>query len=280
MKKRQSFMHPPRDSTKLPKTLKRAMVRKQSIRRQQSLQSMKDSDERTHLPNEALEESEAVNYEKDHKIDLVQLTKLRELFESTDVDGNGELDEAEFVHILQPILSNNMSPRELQQLFLRVDANANGFVDWDEFSSYILLSGEQRQHENNINAQYIRQPCTGDGATASSTSRLSSRHPDYHSTPATCVLCNQRNGKYYTTGRDGTVKAWTGGSLALEQTLSLGCSWITDAVFMRNETRLAVCTMDKLVALYDVAGSFFFFFFFFFSHMHCVRKLNCPSRTF
>ena len=192
-----------------------------------------------------------VSYEKDHKIDLQQLTRLKVLFEAIDKNGKGELDEEEFVQALAPILSKNMNERELQQLFLRVDANANGSVDWDEFSSYILLSGEHKMHEDTVKAQYVKG---SSGAQHSAVSRNTVfRDPDHHFGVASCLLCNPRSGKYYTCGRDGLVKSW-GPNAQLEQTIHVGNSWITDAVFMKNDTRLATCSMDKVVSVFDLGS--------------------------
>ena len=190
---------------------------------------------------------EKSNSWKDQSFGIEQLAELREKFEGIISRGEGELGEDEFVEVLGPIMRGKVTTKELRKLFVRVDANANGRVDWDEFSTFILLSGEHRQREALINACYSRK--------ADVSRAYSQRNPDHHTSPTTVLLCHPRNGKYYTASKDGMIKSWHGGTQMLDQTLLSSTSWITDAVFMKNATRLAVCSMDKVVSVFDISGT-------------------------
>eukprot|EP01063_Lacrimia_lanifica_P033008 TRINITY_DN5765_c0_g1_i1.p1 TRINITY_DN5765_c0_g1~~TRINITY_DN5765_c0_g1_i1.p1 ORF type:complete len:1429 (+),score=429.72 TRINITY_DN5765_c0_g1_i1:89-4288(+) len=201
----------------------------------------------TKTKDESSEEDEDQLGQEGHHITLVQLKAIRVKYEMLqDEHDVQELDEPTFVSMLQAVLPKDFTRRELRRLFRHVDANANGSVDWDEFSSFVLQSGQQRKQGQGRNMTYIK-PERADGQR-----RTAYRNPDHHSGPTTAILCSSRGGKYYTCGRDGYVKVWQSGTLELEQSLYCGGRWATDAVFLKNESRLAVCSMDKIVSVFDL----------------------------
>ena len=72
--------------------------------------------------------------------------------------GDGALTEPEFVSAFLPILRGKFSREELRQWFIRIDANANGSVDWDEFSNFLLLEGQQNDEDESTNrGEYVHQ---------------------------------------------------------------------------------------------------------------------------
>eukprot|EP01062_Namystynia_karyoxenos_P076890 TRINITY_DN7625_c0_g1_i1.p1 TRINITY_DN7625_c0_g1~~TRINITY_DN7625_c0_g1_i1.p1 ORF type:complete len:1468 (+),score=290.56 TRINITY_DN7625_c0_g1_i1:143-4546(+) len=186
-------------------------------------------------------------------IDLHQLRQLRRIFEDADTDGSGNLDEAEFVRGFTPVLGDTMTAEDLRQLFLRIDANANGVVDWDEFSAYILLSGEHMLREDTANQTYVRRTEGCGGGNEDARSPRSHKAQGEHSTLASRLLVTARSGRYYTCGRDGTVRVWGAQSLAYERTIYRGRSWITDGMITRNGSRLTVCAMDKSVSIFEIS---------------------------
>eukprot|EP01065_Artemidia_motanka_P040445 TRINITY_DN5079_c0_g1_i2.p1 TRINITY_DN5079_c0_g1~~TRINITY_DN5079_c0_g1_i2.p1 ORF type:complete len:1516 (+),score=483.91 TRINITY_DN5079_c0_g1_i2:49-4548(+) len=173
------------------------------------------------------------------KIDLEQLKALKILFDEADADGGGDLDEQEFVAAFSRILGEGMQHDTLREWFMRIDANANGSVDWDEFSTYILLEGQQRILKDTVQAEYI-----GQRSALSSTST-------HHTDMITQILVHPRNGRYYSCSRDGTVKAWRAGSLEHERIIYNGGSWVTDACLMKGTNRLMVCCADRTLVVLD-----------------------------
>ena len=95
-------------------------------------------------------------------------------------------------HALQAftaIMKGRMTEEELRIWFMRIDANANGSVDWDEFSTYLLLEGQQTKSQETARTEYIPH-----------VSPVTSRDVA-HSDMVTRVLVHPRTGKYYTFSR-------------------------------------------------------------------------------
>eukprot|EP01012_Entosiphon_sulcatum_P039997 TRINITY_DN53619_c0_g1_i1.p1 TRINITY_DN53619_c0_g1~~TRINITY_DN53619_c0_g1_i1.p1 ORF type:complete len:1158 (-),score=109.58 TRINITY_DN53619_c0_g1_i1:4-3477(-) len=177
------------------------------------------------------------------RIDLKMLKQLKSTFEKADTDGGGTLDEQEFINAFGSILGGRMTEDQLRLWFMRIDANANGSVDWDEFSSYLLLEAQKEQTQSEVQQQdYIFSgPPPGDLEYA-------------HSDMVTALLVHPRNGKCYTTARDGVVKMWNANTLNWEKNIQATGVWITDACWMRNHTKIVTASIDRRVCIYEAGN--------------------------
>ena len=79
-----------------------------------------------------------------HKMSSIQsnfspeeLREHRELFESFDTDGSGEID-AEELQQLCGTLGNKLSLAEAEEMIADIDVDGNGLVDFNEFLSMML----------------------------------------------------------------------------------------------------------------------------------------------
>eukprot|EP01062_Namystynia_karyoxenos_P078692 TRINITY_DN8152_c0_g1_i2.p1 TRINITY_DN8152_c0_g1~~TRINITY_DN8152_c0_g1_i2.p1 ORF type:complete len:1695 (+),score=441.43 TRINITY_DN8152_c0_g1_i2:95-5086(+) len=172
------------------------------------------------------------------KIDLEQLKALKELFDEADEDGGGDLDQNEFTKAFSQILGD-LHDDVLREWFMRIDANANGSVDWDEFSTYILLEGQQRILKDTVQAEYIEQraACPQKG--------------QLHTDMITQIVVHPRIDRYYTCSRDGMVKAWRASTLEHERVLYNGSAWVTDACLMKGGMRLLLACADRKLIVLD-----------------------------
>ena len=66
-----------------------------------------------------------------------ELRDHRELFESFDTDGSGEID-AEELQQLCGTLGNKLSLAEAEEMIADIDVDGNGLVDFNEFLSMML----------------------------------------------------------------------------------------------------------------------------------------------
>ena len=66
-----------------------------------------------------------------------ELREHRELFESFDTDGSGEID-AEELQQLCGTLGNKLSLAEAEEMIADIDVDGNGLVDFNEFLSMML----------------------------------------------------------------------------------------------------------------------------------------------
>eukprot|EP00755_Sulcionema_specki_P020988 Sspe_Gene.12869::Locus_4412_Transcript_1_1_Confidence_1.000_Length_3569::g.12869::m.12869 len=190
-----------------------------------------------------------MSFSLDHQINIDQLRELKKIFHGEGGSGPGELTEAEFIEAFGPILGN-MGDLEIRQLFHRIDANANGVIDWDEFSTYVLLSGEQKNHDDAAKALYLPP-----GEAADRSHGLPSGLPPGHHNGMVTRLLVHRNGMYYTCSKDGTVRVWNSETQSHMQTIPCCKGWINDGVFLKGGTKLAVCGMDRTLTTFNITQS-------------------------
>ena len=67
--------------------------------------------------------------------------KIRKLFDSFDLNGDGFLDEKEFRFCLE-MLNVQYDDVQALALYALFDSNLDGFIDWDEFSDRLLYIKE------------------------------------------------------------------------------------------------------------------------------------------
>ena len=78
-------------------------------------------------------------------VSLSTFVKLKEAFDAADADGGGDLDVDEFVRAFSDLMPG-ADDAHLRRLFAKIDVDADERIDWDEFSTYVLLS-DQAQEE-------------------------------------------------------------------------------------------------------------------------------------
>jgi hypothetical protein len=102
------------------------------------------------------------------------------------------------------------SDEALRKLFMRIDANCDATIDWDEFSGYLLLerggagpgtSAGVEPGFSETNYTLERQPVEVLAAGAAHKELISSV---VHVTAASGA------DRWFSTGRDGTVRVWAG----------------------------------------------------------------------
>lgn len=66
-----------------------------------------------------------------------RIEEIEELFEQNDVDGNGDIDFAEFQSLMRE-LDESMSQHSLEIGFREIDNNRDGRINFDEFLDWWL----------------------------------------------------------------------------------------------------------------------------------------------
>ncbi|GFR43071.1 hypothetical protein Agub_g4078 [Astrephomene gubernaculifera] len=186
------------------------------------------------------------------EVNIEQLKLLKRIFEEADADGSGELDIDEFCDKLGPYLGDAVGQplrtrEDIRQLFMKIDADAGGTVDWDEFTNFMFLERAQMAGESASENWRLFPQDFRDRNDPSVT----------HRGAVDRVLYCEAVDKYISCGRDGTFRLWNGLDCRHFKTISLGSSWITDAIYMPNARKLVFTTADRAISYYDAnRGSF------------------------
>uniref|UniRef100_A0A7S1IYZ1 EF-hand domain-containing protein n=1 Tax=Eutreptiella gymnastica TaxID=73025 RepID=A0A7S1IYZ1_9EUGL len=176
------------------------------------------------------------------RIDLRQLVQLKQSFDDAAASTPGcpgELTEDEFVTAFSKIMKGRMTNAELSLWFMKIDANANGSIDWDEFSTYLLLEGEQAKSQEIARTEYIPLAVP------------QKPREHLHSDMISRMLVHPRTGKYYSFSRDGSAKIWSATTSAMERIFHIGTSWVTDACWLKNQSKILLSTMDRKFYIYE-----------------------------
>jgi WD40 repeat protein len=162
-------------------------------------------------------------------------------FHIADTDNRGELDEQNFIALFSKLLSN-ASKRSIKALFRKIDANANGYVSFDEFSSYILFRKGEENMTNEDNRMYTSQSFTD-----------SNKQRQLHSDYINAIDMDEERNIYYTSGNDGTVRAWNASDLTHINTFHISPprSFIYDIHFEKVERELYVAGLDRAISVYN-----------------------------
>ena len=127
-----------------------------------------------------------------------------------------------------------------------LDSSANNSIDWGEFSTFILLGGEQKSKENQEgyeNKEFSSQ-------CYSLQTDMIHLHKEMISKiiPVTPSF-------YYTAAKDNTVRMWDSNSLEFRGILHTSHSLITDILYISSLNQLFISSVDRRF----VVMSLFFF---------------------
>lgn len=73
------------------------------------------------------------------KVNVAVLKKLRDIFNTANVDKDPGLDLEEFINAFAHVLGLENERQTLVNLYMKIDANSDGKVDWSEFLEFMLL---------------------------------------------------------------------------------------------------------------------------------------------
>eukprot|EP00759_Apiculatamorpha_spiralis_P001100 PhF_6_TR10410/c0_g1_i2/m.16328 len=191
-------------------------------------------------------------------ITLEDLRSLKTFFDEADVDKGGSLTMEEFVKAFAPVVGG--SEESLRRWFMRIDANVSGTLDWEEFSSFLLLSSANQDGDAMHRSRYVKlnnNRGAGGGGGADDYSTLQPFDTTLLAISkeemATALVAQSRLGKYYTAARDGKIRAYNQTTLEFDSMLHPGGAWITDMqLYADHDSKLSFCTLDKFVGMYDL----------------------------
>ena len=127
----------------------------------------------------------------------------------------------------------------------QIDSNCDNSIDWDEFSSYMLLENEVATvlRENELLTMY-EEPSSLRGDDTS--------EPNSHKDVVSRMLHLSHGDRILTAGRDGCIKVWGGKDQAHVKTIKVSNSWVTDICYMPRLQKLASCSFNRTIKLYDL----------------------------
>ncbi|WIA32779.1 hypothetical protein OEZ86_005963 [Tetradesmus obliquus] len=202
-------------------------------------------------------------------VNLQVLRHLESVFRSADANGSGELDMEEFVAAFKGVISTpeGSDDEALRKLFMRIDANCDATVGWDELSAYLLL--EKTNSSGGAAAQGQAVPDGSSGRTFSTTGPPVLQPGVAHRELISSLMhVDTGNGpdKWYSAGKDGTVRVWNGkagaggmGShiahdLSHLRTLQTPLQCITAAAYLPGSSLLALGSYSPSLLLVDPAS--------------------------
>ncbi|KAJ3129013.1 WD40 repeat domain 95 [Nowakowskiella sp. JEL0407] len=173
-------------------------------------------------------------------MNLHHFEELMKLFhEHKREDGATGFDIDMFREVFGKVLGGNLSFDQMTQLFMKIDANSDGTVDWDEFSTYMMSGTMEADNLSHVFDERIRK-------------LVNCPHKDMIKK----IEFIPRERKYISVGRDGTTCLWAP-NLKLQRTINTTelnpkQSWIADAAYMHDQSKLALITDDRQLCIYDV----------------------------
>ncbi|CAK9112051.1 WD repeat-containing protein 64, partial [Durusdinium trenchii] len=198
-----------------------------------------------------------------NEIDLDSLRKLKDLFGK-----DGEMDQDSFVEAFGEILGNNLTSLQLTHLFMKIDANSDGSVDWDEFTNYMFLNNQDSsgaEASQSVDDEASRQyfPASYDIFD------LNNGIKTFHKDQVVALTYVEKLNNLLSASRDGVVNLWHPTTLLHEGSFHTGDAvqnqlvheggpgmfkknWLTDVAFLHQSNKLAVSSIDKGVAFYDL----------------------------
>ncbi|RHY07578.1 hypothetical protein DYB36_000030 [Aphanomyces astaci] len=165
------------------------------------------------------------------EIGVEQLHSLKEKF------AGGDLTEVEFVRLFRETIDSTLSETQLTD-FGSDSANSN--LGDDMSCRYITT-----QPDKVVDVADAGGGGGGDGSAV----RPANNHKDI----ITRIVALDKPHLYVTASRDGSVRTWSSNTLAYQSTIATGRNWITDCSYMKRSNRLAVSSMNRTLAFYDMS---------------------------
>ncbi|CAK4145154.1 unnamed protein product [Aphanomyces euteiches] len=198
-------------------------------------------------------------------IGVEQLHSLKEKF------AGGELTEVEFVQLFRDTIDASLSETQLTDFassdyaalllttrFQKIDADSGGTVSWDEFTNYMFLNGSENANArlgDDMSCRYVTTQLDKPANDATADQDNSAVRPaNNHKDVVTRIVAVDKPHLYVTTSRDGSVRTWNSNTLAYQATIATGRDWITDCAYMKRSNRLAVASMNRTLAFYDISS--------------------------
>eukprot|EP00760_Papus_ankaliazontas_P025580 PhM_4_TR2799/c0_g1_i1/m.22136 len=232
------------------------------LKKKQSMASLTNSNQNNNMSHSNLsaatqQTDEIHEFDDSFEITLEDLRALKTFFDEADEDGGGSLNMSEFVKAFKPVVGDLISDASLRQWFDRIDVNCSGGLDWDEFSSFLLLSSSTEGSDETAKSRYVKWTPSGKQAEAGGSNqppappKVSKGEGGGLGEMATRVLAHPKLSRYYTTCRDGNIRCWNSTSKEFEGFLYGGSGWITDAQFYLNSNRMVFSTIDRFIGICD-----------------------------
>ncbi|KAJ3375003.1 WD repeat-containing protein 49 [Allomyces arbusculus] len=156
-------------------------------------------------------------------------------------DGEEGFDIDTFREVFGKVLGGNLSFDQMTQLFMKIDANSDGTVSWDEFSTFVVMVGGLNQdYTKAIVDEKIRK-------LVDSSHKDLIKRIDY--------ITKER--KYMSISREGSLCLWSP-KLKLQRSLVTregSQSWVTDAVLLQDQNKLAIVSDDRQLTIYEMMQS-------------------------
>ncbi|ORZ37998.1 WD40-repeat-containing domain protein [Catenaria anguillulae PL171] len=153
-------------------------------------------------------------------------------------DGEEGFDIDTFREVFGSVLGGNLSFDQMTQLFMKIDANSDGTVSWDEFSTFVVMvSGLNQEYVKAVVDERVRK-------LVDSSHKDLIKRIDY--------IAKER--KYFSISRDGTICLWSP-KLKLQRSLTTRegmQAWVTDAVLMQDQNKLAVVSDDRQLTIFEM----------------------------
>jgi Ca2+-binding EF-hand superfamily protein len=79
---------------------------------------------------------------KEHGVSVTQLDRIKSRFDQFDLDGSGNIDYDEFVHLLMFVLKakrlDDISESTASRFWKEIDIDGSGEVDFEEFTAWYV----------------------------------------------------------------------------------------------------------------------------------------------
>lgn len=200
-------------------------------------------------------------------LDMDAIARLRGMFQSADVDGNGELDAEEFVDVFRHVWDvAGTDDRALLHMFMQIDSDCNGTINFDEFISFMVLHNQVLIDSRDQISQRPPNSFLSPVVRPASSSRV-------HASGATHVIPLPDCRKVLTASRDGALALWDPATGALVHALNnttnlpqgahmrsdvggrtLAEVWVTSLVHDEGLSTVFVGSADRSVLLYDASS--------------------------
>ena len=183
--------------------------------------------------------------QEEHTLTLDELKELKEIF--TEFEDAGGLELQDFLLEVGPLFRRRtaISDEELEILFKRIDANANGSVDWDEISTFLLMTDEKEAITVATGA-YSRE-YSAEPNVAPSLPLVE------HNEPISFLFVHPSLPKYITASTS-LIKYWGSDTLHHERTVCKSRAAIMYVGLTSWNDTIVVITLDRAVCFYSCDG--------------------------